>query len=113
MKFRLKKVNYFVGAVLLMSLPKAVMASEQLAVNYGCVACHAESYTRIGPSFEDIAKRYVACGKPMVVHLAKQIAVGSKGAWGDMPMAGQFLPTEEERLQLSAWILDKNKLNDE
>lgn len=86
--------------------PVSTNANEALAVKYGCVACHAADYTRIGPSFIDIAERYAMGGKPMVDHLANQIAKGSKGLWGDMPMAAQFLPTEADRKALSAWILE-------
>ena len=71
----------------------AAPASEKLAIQSGCAACHAPAKKVIGPAYRDIAIKYK--GQPQAVALLRErIRKGGKGVWGPVPMA----PTPAERL---------------
>jgi cytochrome c len=84
----------------------AAPASEKLAIQAGCAACHAPAKKVIGPAYRDIAIKYK--GQPQAVALlSERIRKGGKGVWGEVPMA----PTPAARLNdadlkaLVTWVL--------
>lgn len=86
-----------------MGLVGAGFASEQLARQKGCMACHDMRAKKIGPTYPDIAKRY-ANRADAVDYLASRIKNGGVGVWGSVPMPRQNVSDAEAR-QLAQWIM--------
>src|SRR5512134_966439 len=59
----------------------------------GCRACHAVDKKMVGPSYQDIAKKYKGDAKA-VATLSEKVRKGSTGNWGQVPMP----PTPPERI---------------
>ena len=92
-----------VFVLLMVGLASVSFASEQLAKQKGCMACHDMKAKKVGPSYADVAKRYA--GKPDAVnYLAGKIKKGGAGVWGPVPMPPQNV-TDAEAQQLAKWIL--------
>ena len=72
--------------------------TEILRKNY-CTACHAVDRKLVGPSFQDVAKKYAGQGE----YLAGKIVNGSSGVWGSFPMPRQSISADEAR-QLADWL---------
>lgn len=81
----------------------ATFASEQLARQKGCMACHDMKAKKVGPTYTDIAKKY-AGRKDAVDYLAGKIKKGGVGVWGSVPMPPQNV-TDAEAKQLAQWIM--------
>ena len=59
--------------------PLALMTSK------GCAACHKVDAKMVGPSYQDVAKKYA--GQPEAkAYLAKKIIDGGAGVWGPVMM---------------------------
>ena len=72
-------------AVFLAMTASPAYASADLTRKYNCVACHAEASKKVGPSYQDIAKKYTGRADA-TDYLAKKIRSGGSGVWGSMPM---------------------------
>jgi cytochrome c len=89
--------------LLAVGLVSISFASQQLAQQKGCNACHDMKAKKVGPSYTDIAKKYA--GKPDAVnYLANKIKKGGSGVWGSVPMPPQNV-SDAEAKQLAQWIL--------
>jgi cytochrome c len=89
--------------LLAVGLVSVSFASQQLAQQKGCMACHATNAKKVGPAYADIAKRYA--GKPDAVdYLSGKIKKGGAGVWGPVPMPAQNV-SDAEAKQLAQWIL--------
>ncbi len=87
-------------------LPSGVaFADDELYKTKNCFACHRIDRTTLGPSFRNIAAKYVEA-KGADVELAKKIREGGVGVWGQVPMPAQPQVTEAEALTLARWILE-------
>lgn len=86
------------GAVL--STP--VLANMDLAKKNNCMACHAVDKKLVGPSYQDVAKKYA--GKS-ADELAKSIKAGGAGKWGPVPMPAQTALSDADAKTLAAWII--------
>ncbi|WP_321922026.1 c-type cytochrome [Burkholderia sp. BCC1998] len=75
-----------------------------LAQRKNCMACHAVGKPLMGPSFHDIAGKYVA-RTDAVDYLAQSIVKGSVGVWGGVPMPANTQLTSAEAHTLSQWVL--------
>ncbi len=83
-------------------------ASQQLAQKNSCLACHAPSKKLVGPSYNDVAKKYA--GQPdAVAKLADSIRKGGTGVWGAVPMPAQPNLSEADAKTLAQWVLDGAK----
>jgi len=91
---------------LLLSTGAAIADDDELYKTKNCFACHRIDRTTLGPSFRNIAAKYVE-EKGADVMLAKKIRDGSVGAWGQVPMPPQPQVTEAEALTLARWILER------
>lgn len=78
-------------------------ASEQLAKQKGCMACHDLKAKKVGPAFADVAKKY-AGKKDAVDYLAGKIKKGGSGVWGSVPMPPQNV-SDAEAKQLAQWVM--------
>lgn len=93
-------------ALLALSALAPAQASEDLARQKACLACHQVNKAVVGPSFADIAKKYKG-NKKAVDQLATKVRKGGGGVWnmpmGPMPAQGQV--NEAEAKQIVTWIL--------
>ncbi len=89
--------------LLAVGLVSVSFASQQLAQQKGCNACHAMNAKKVGPSYADVAKRY-AGRADAVDYLANKIKNGGVGVWGNIPMPRQNV-TDAEARQLAQWIM--------
>ena len=88
-------------AATLVSQP--ALASLQLAQQNACMACHAVDRKLVGPSYQDVAKKY-AGQKDAEAKLAEKVIKGGKGAWGPVPMPPNAVKPDEAA-KLVKWIL--------
>lgn len=75
----------------------------EIAVFRGCLGCHTVDTKRIGPSYQEIAKKYPHTQEQINV-LAKKIREGGKGNWGELAMPANPV-NEAEALILAEWVL--------
>lgn len=93
------------GSVLAMNSGLA-HASLDLAKSKSCLQCHAENKKLVGPSFEDIKKKYENDPKA-VEQLSQKVIKGTSGVWGPIPMPMNKQVSQEEAETLIKWILKK------
>ena len=79
-------------------------ASADLAQKNACMSCHAVAKKLVGPSYNDVAKKY-AGQKDAAATLAKSIKAGGAGKWGPVPMPSQPALSEADALTLANWVL--------
>lgn len=81
-------------------------ADPALANAKGCLACHDLKIKKIGPSYQDVAKKYTG-QSDAAAKLAQKILNGGSGVWGDvaMPANKTVGVTEADAKKLTAWIL--------
>ncbi len=78
---------------------KAADPAIALLAKHNCNACHAQDRKVVGPSFNDIAKKYP--GK--VDYLAGKIKSGGSGVWGSIPMPAQSAPDADIKT-IAGWL---------
>jgi cytochrome c len=84
--------------------PSPATAGERLVKANDCSSCHALDRPMVGPSYDDIAKRYQ--GKADVADkLAAKIKQGGSGTWGTVPMIPHPDLTDAQLKQMVEWIL--------
>ena len=97
-----------IRAALLLSITAALsspaFASKDLAQKNSCLACHATDKKLVGPSYQDVAKKY-AGQKDAATTLAKSIKAGGSGKWGPVPMPPQAALSDADSLTLAKWVL--------
>ena len=79
--------------------PKPVDPALALLGKHNCTACHAQDRRVVGPSFNDIAKKYA--GK--ADYLRSKIKSGGSGVWGPVPMPPQTAPDGDIQT-LANWL---------
>ncbi len=77
---------------------------QALLAQHTCTACHAQDQKIVGPSFNDIAKKYP--GK--AAYLEGKIKLGGTGVWGNLSMPPQSAPDEDIRT-IAAWLANGMK----
>ena len=80
------------------------MADQALATSKNCMACHAVGKKLVGPSFQDVARKYAGQGDA-VPKLASKITKGGSGVWGPVPMPANNQISEADAQKLAAWVL--------
>jgi cytochrome c len=78
---------------------KTVDPAIALLAKHNCNACHAQERKVVGPSFNDMAKKYP--GK--VDYLAGKIKSGGGGVWGPIPMPAQNAPDADIKT-IASWL---------
>jgi len=79
-------------------------ADQALAQKSACMSCHQAAKKVVGPSYQDIAKKYKGDAKA-ADHFVTVIKKGGKGVWGPVPMPPHPQVSEENAKKLAAWIL--------
>ncbi len=93
-----------VPAALVLAAPLSAHANLDLAKKNACMACHAVDKKLVGPSYQDVAKKYDG-QKDAVDALAASIKKGGSGKWGPVPMPAQAALSDADAKTLAAWIL--------
>ncbi|MCX8018109.1 MAG: c-type cytochrome [Rhodocyclaceae bacterium] len=91
-----------IAAGLLASAP--AMANLDLAKKSNCMSCHAVDKKVVGPSYQDVAKKY-AGNKDAVKTLTAKVKNGGKGVWGEVPMPPNAAVKDADIETLVKWIL--------
>ena len=95
MKRLLLPVMFVVGAT-------TAQADPALATKNNCMACHAVDRKLVGPSYQEVAKKYAGTSADV---LAASIRKGGSGKWGPIPMPPQAQLSETDARILAEWIL--------
>ena len=93
-----------VAALFLWMSLRPVQASAELTKKYNCVACHAEVGRKVGPAYQDVAKKY-ASRSDAANYLAGKIRAGGSGVWGTMPMPPHPQVPEADARALATYVL--------
>lgn len=93
-------------ASLLACAPAITFASQALAQQKNCMACHAAATRVVGPSYKEVAAKYATQDGAVNV-LAERILKGSTGQWGYVPMPPNANVTPDEAKALTTWILQQ------
>jgi cytochrome c len=93
---------------ILSCLAMPVFASKELATASNCMGCHASDKKLVGPSYQDIVKKYGG-QKDAAATLAATMRAGSTGKWGAIAMPANPALTPEKAKTLAQWILDGAK----
>jgi cytochrome c len=96
----MKALSIVIAVTAAFSTP--AFANMALAQKNACMACHALDKKLVGPSYQDVAKKYA--GKDGT-ELAKSIKAGGSGKWGPVPMPAQAALSDADALTLAKWIL--------
>ena len=75
-------ISALVSAAVLASAP--AMANLELAKKSNCMACHQVDKKLVGPSYQDVAKKYAA-DKGAEAKLVDKVKKGGSGGWGRSP----------------------------
>lgn len=102
-------MNKFIYALLIIVMSKVSFAQEvspqALISQMACTACHSQSARVVGPSFNQISRKYPST-RSNVTMLANKIISGGAGTWCPIPMPAQLgLPFEQAEL-IAAHILN-------
>ena len=73
-----------------------------LLAKHACSGCHAVDAKLVGPSFQEVAKRYTG-RNDAIDYLSGRIKTGGAGVWGAIPMPAQALPESDAKL-ISQWL---------
>ena len=91
------------AAAVLLATP-TVHANEAMAKKYNCATCHATDKKMVGPSYQEIAKKYKGQAG-VAAQLAERIKKGSTGVWGQVPMPPSAAVPDADIKSLVDWIL--------
>jgi cytochrome c len=100
----MKRTLLIMAAMAAISAP--AMADMALAKSKNCMACHAVDKKLVGPSYQDVAKKY-AGNAGAADMLAAKIVKGGSGVWGAIPMPANTQVSEAEAKTLAAWVLSQ------
>ncbi|WP_073180130.1 c-type cytochrome [Cruoricaptor ignavus] len=75
---------------------------EALVKGSDCLSCHKVDAKLVGPSYQDIAKKYTEADTEM---LAQKIIEGGQGHWGDIPMTPHAGLSKENATKMVQYIL--------
>ncbi len=95
-----------VAAGALTALPAMADDSPGMALarKSNCLSCHAVDKKIVGPSYQDVAKKY-AGDKGAEAKLVAKVKAGGKGAWGEIPMPPNAAVKDDDIKTLVKWVL--------
>ncbi len=97
--------RFLVAAVAFGSLmTNAAFASEKLAKEKNCLACHEVDNKLVGPGYKEVAAKYKG-DKTAEDKLAQKIMKGGSGVWGAIPMPANPQVSAAEAQTLAKWVL--------
>lgn len=95
-------ISALVAAAVLVSAP--ALANLDLAKKSNCLACHAVATKVVGPSYQEVAKKY-AGDKTAEAKLIEKVKKGGSGTWGPIPMPPNAQVKDADIATLVKWIL--------
>ncbi len=95
-------ISALMASAVLVSAP--AMANLDLAKKSNCMACHQVDKKLVGPSYQEVAKKY-AGDKTAEAKLAEKVKKGGSGVWGPVPMAPNPQISDADLKTLVKWIL--------
>ena len=98
----MKLLKIVLSLAVLASAP--AFASKELAQKNACLACHAVDKKLVGPSYQDVVKKY-STQSDAATMLAISIKKGGAGKWGPIPMPAQAALSDADAKTLAVWIL--------
>lgn len=96
-------VATLISAASLLAAP-AAMANLDLAKSKNCMACHAVDKKMVGPSYQDVAKKYAGKADALKT-LSATVKAGGKGNWGQVPMPPNAAVSDKDIETLVKWVL--------
>lgn len=90
------------------STAAGAMVGKRLIDDSDCAACHQLDRASIGPSFEQVAKKYTAADQEqeeVKSYLVEKIIQGGGGVWGEQAMAAHPQLTAEDAASMVTYIL--------
>lgn len=79
---------------------------EQLFQKNDCSTCHAVDHKVVGPSFQDVAKKF-AGQADAVQTLMDAVRKGHVGTWGQVPMPPHPALSDADLKELINWVLSQ------
>lgn len=82
--------------------------ASEMMTKAGCNACHAVDKKLVGPSYQEVGKKYKGDAKAPAM-LAEKVRKGGSGTWGQVPMPPNAADkiSDGDLKELIAWILTK------
>lgn len=80
------------------------LANVDLAKQRGCLACHAVERKIVGPSFQEISRKYAGSSAAEDL-LVGRVKGGTKGTWGPVPMPPNNQVPISDIKTIVGWIL--------
>lgn len=99
----MKSLFPLAGAMLALTTSVA-HASEALAEENACLACHSVSEKIVGPAFKDVAAKYRG-QKDAASKLIAKVRTGGSGVWGTVAMPANPKVSDKDLKKLVAWVL--------
>ncbi|TAK48678.1 MAG: c-type cytochrome [Xanthobacteraceae bacterium] len=95
-----------VAASFLATAPVRADGQEQKAQKAGCLACHKVDKKAIGPTYQDVAKKYKGQAGAEAL-LIEKVRKGGKGVWGAVPMPPNPVAkiSDDDLKDVVEWIL--------
>lgn len=94
-----------IAAAAVLALGAGVASADQaLAQKSACMSCHQVAKKVVGPSFQDVAKKYKGDAKA-ADHIVGVIKKGGKGVWGPVPMPPHPQVSDDNAKKLADWVL--------
>jgi len=85
-------------------LAQSPEAGMELAKKNNCLACHGMANKLVGPSWQDIAKKYAGDAEAEA-KLVTKVRKGGKGVWGEVPMPPNVTVKEADVRTLVRFVL--------
>jgi cytochrome c len=79
---------------------------DDLLKKHNCLACHTVDKKLVGPSYQEVAKKY-AGQKDAEKMLAEKVKKGGVGVWGQIPMPPNAAVPDADIQTMVKWILTK------
>lgn len=91
-----------IAAGVMVSAP--AMANLDLAKKSNCMSCHQVDKKMVGPSYQDVAKKYAGQADAQK-KLVEKVKKGGKGVWGEIPMPPNAAVKDADIETLVKWVL--------
>ena len=96
----MKQLSISLSVALLVATP--AWANLDLAKKNACTACHAVDKKMVGPSYQDVAKKYTAADEAKLI---AKVKAGGAGVWGPVPMPPNAAVKDDDIKTMVKWIL--------
>lgn len=99
-------VALFVGVPAFATDAAVQEAALQLSKRHNCIACHAVDRRLVGPSWQEIGRKYAGDAEAEA-RLVRKARRGGVGVWGQLPMPANVTVREEDIRVIVRWALSQ------